>query len=277
MKTSSLHALVLAATLSGSAFADVITVNGDLSDWLINKNTWTSSLAGVVSTAEDQHDDYLNPGYGGQRTDAEAMYALIQDGKLFIALVTGQNPQTVTNPASNTYGPGDFAIDLGRDGTYDLGIDVINPLGTPGGIYASPSWFYGLWAEDGSRTDDQDQVDKSHPTSLSGGTLIGQAQSGVSSVGEAGYGAWPEDLHYFYEISLDLDVLYSANWDGGELGIHWTQDCANDNILLVGVSGRSVPEPGSLALLGLGVIGLIGSGLRRRSGAVRPETETTNG
>ena len=275
MKTLPLHALVLAATLSGSAFADIV-VDGSLNDWQIDKNTWVSSLPGVRSAFEDQTDDFLDPGYGGQSSDAEAIYALIQGGRLFIALSTGQNP--LTTPGAST-GAGDFAIDLGKNGSYDLGINVVNNFasGILGGIYASPLWAYGLWDANGQSTSDPDQVDKSHPTSLIGGNLVGTANSSYTTIGEAGYGIKADDLHYFYEVSLDLQVLYDAGWDGGELGIHWTQNCANDSILvsISGEGGSSVPEPGSLALLGIGIAGLIG--LRRRSGGVKPETSSANG
>jgi hypothetical protein len=283
MKTSPLFAFALAATVSGSAFAG-ITIDGSLADWQIDKSTWVSSLPGVHSTIEDQTGGsgpyFLNPGYGGQDYDAEAMYAVIQDGKLFIALATGHNPNTPDNPGSNIFAAGDFAIDFGKDGSYELGINVVNNFsgGALGGIYASPLWAYGLWDANGQETHDPDRADKSHPTSLLGGALIGMAESQYTTVGETGYGSQAGDAHYFYEISLDLQVLYAAGWDGGEFGIHWTQNCANDNIMVAMNGGQSVPEPGSLALLGIGMIGLIGGkrGLRR-SRAATPGTGTANG
>ncbi|MDR0577928.1 MAG: PEP-CTERM sorting domain-containing protein [Candidatus Accumulibacter sp.] len=264
MKTLQLCACVLAATAVNPAFAGLV-VDGNLADWQIDRTTWVSSLPGVHSTIEDQTGGgayYLNPGYGGQAYDAEAIYAIFQDGKLFIALATGHDPLTVDNPGGNIYAAGDFAIDFGKDGSYELGINVVNNFagGVLGGVYASPAWAYGLWDANGQETHDANLVDKTHPTSLLGGSLLGLAAYSYTTSGETGYGAQVSDTHYFYEISLDLDLLYQAGWDGSAFNIHWTQNCANDNIV---VDSGNVPEPGSLALLSLALTGL--TGFRRRA------------
>jgi len=259
--------LATTAVLSGSASASLV-VNGNLADWQIDHNTWASSLPGVHYTVEDttgNANTYLDPGFGGQAYDAEALYATIQDGALWIALITGHDPATSNNPARNTYGAGDFAIDFGKDGSYELGINVVNNFsgGKLGGVYGNPVWAYGLWDANGAEVAKSGLIaDPLHPTSLLGGTLIGTAAYDYSKNGAGGYGSWNSDKHYFYEVSLDLDLLYAAGWDGSEFNIHWTQDCANDSIIVD--PGFAVPEPGSLALLGVGMVGLIGGSLRRR-------------
>ncbi|MDR3298843.1 MAG: PEP-CTERM sorting domain-containing protein [Candidatus Accumulibacter sp.] len=267
MKKISLSAFVIAAVVSGSALAQ-ITIDGSLSDWKIDPKTWVSSLPGVSYTEEDQTGSgayYLRPGYGGQAYDAEAMYAIIQNGTLFIALATGHNPLTVDNFGNNVYAAGDFAIDFGNNGTYELGINVVNNFlgGVLGGVYANPDWAYGLWDVAGNEVaPGSAAADMAHPTSLRGGTLLGSAESSYTTTGVSGYGSKEDDLHYFYEISLDLQLLYDAGWDGNEFNIHWTQNCANDSILLTVPGNPGVPEPGSLALFGVGLVGLIG--MRRR-------------
>jgi hypothetical protein len=257
-------AFVFAVTVPGAALAGIV-VDGDLSDWQINQDTWVSSLPGVYTTIEDDVGSgayYLGPGYGGQAYDAEAIYAAIQGDKLFIALATGHDPNTPNSPGANVYAAGDFAIDFGKNGSYEVGINVVNNFadGELGGVYRLPVWSYGVWDADGNETQDPDLADKTNPTSLLGGVLLGKADYDYTTVGAAGYGDGKSDLHYLYEIALDLDFLYAAGWDGNEFNIHWTQNCANDAIL---VDPTSVPEPGSLALAGIGMIGLLG-GLRRR-------------
>ena len=249
--------------LSGQAAAGLV-VDGNLSDWQINSSTWVSSLSGVHSTVEDSTGSgayYLNPGWGGQAYDAEALYAVFQGNKLYVALVTGHSPTTANSPSANSYGAGDFAFDFGKNGSYELGVNVIaGNFGLAGGVYKNPTWAYGLWDSAGNHN--ESNPDPLHPTSLNGGVQIGSVQSVYTTTGVSGYGSQTSDLHYFYEFSIDLDLLTQAGWDGSAFNIHWTENCANDSIMVD--PDRYVPEPGSLALFGLGFLGLLGARQRRR-------------
>jgi hypothetical protein len=260
-----LGAALMAAAFSGQASA--IIVDGNIDEWLSNKATWAPANSGIDASIEDQTgglNSYLSPGYGGQAYDAEALYATILGNKLFIALATGHNPLTPTS--GNNYGAGDFAIDFGKNGSYELGINFRNPngvstsdkFGETGGIYQVSEWYYGLWQAPGVLTSNRPVLN--NPTSIMAGTKVGQSDFAYSTLAKTGYGSYTNDGHYFYEMSLDLSVLRGAGWDGSAFNIHWTENCANDFIIVD--PDRYVPEPGSMALFGVAMFSLLG--MRRR-------------
>ncbi len=68
--------------------APVIT---SYSDWSINSTT-LSSAAANAQKVEDDHSSYLNPGFGGQAYDAEALYATWDSAYLYSGLMRGRAP-----------------------------------------------------------------------------------------------------------------------------------------------------------------------------------------
>lgn len=260
--------LLMLASL-GATPAHAIVIDGNLADWGVTRYTGAAGwvpTAGIQHTIEDQNTDKLDPGYGGQAYDAEAIYATIQGQTLYIALATGHNPNTLHNPGANSYGAGDFAIDFGKDGTYELGINFqhMTPsgreaFGVMGGVYGSAVWALGLWDANGLHN--PAQADPLHPTHLLGGVHLGNAALAFTTTGQNGFGQWASHAHYFYEMSVDLAMLTAGGWDGNAFNIHWTQNCANDSIL-VDPPG-AVPEPATLALLPLGFLGMLAARRRR--------------
>lgn len=283
MKNLKFPALMMLGSLFCSHASAGINVDGkiDVGEWLVSTST-LKAVAGVESTIEEWNPNinpngYLTPGYGGQAYDAEALYAKIEGGKLFIALITGHDPGTVT--AGGSYGAGDFALDFGKDGSYEAGVNFRNmastsakdSFGDHAGFYRNATWDLGLWDRDGKEARVSKKApDSQHPTSLNGGEIIGGLNDGVEFVytsgsnWKKGYGQYQNDKHYFYEMSIDTSLLTEAGWDGKAFNIHWTENCANDSIIVDPPS--AVPEPGSLALLGIGLFGVIGMRRRKQNG-----------
>ena len=241
--------------------AEAYTVGSLLSEWGINPGTWDSTsgtnnsdwtpdVGGVYSFVEDQTGDWsahLGPGYGGQRYDAEAMYLAFEGDYLYMAIVTGF-------PSTGYYGhiPGDIAVDLGNNGTYDLGI-VTSGTNT-GKAYKDVTWT------DCTHYDaDPCNVDTANSNYAGTTNLSYYYVSDAHSAYD-----W---YHYAIETRIPLDLwsqFPSLTDPWGYFKVHWTMTCGNDELNLV-----VTPEPGSLLLLLTGVFGLGMLGKKRiKAGAI---------
>lgn len=269
--TKSIKTLLLTAALGFTplAHAVTITIDGNLADWGLKKNgnvnDWSPDPAlklveGLNYKVEDQTggvNAFLDPGWGGQAYDAEALYVYLDSTHLYLALVTGLDPKTPTNHARNTFGPGDFAIDFGQNGTFEFGIETLGAKA--GKVYSVSEWGYGLWDVNGKFN--RQNPNKAHPTSIVKGTEIGQGTLVYTTTPFRNMGQYRNDWHYVIEAAIPLSVFagYSGKFD-----VHWTMDCANDAIWAdPELSANAVSEPATLALLPLGLLGL--AALRRRA------------
>ncbi|MDP1864536.1 MAG: PEP-CTERM sorting domain-containing protein [Thiobacillus sp.] len=234
------------------------TIDANLSDWGLARSgkvtDWTPNASVKAWAVEDQTGGLgtrLSPGYGGQAYDVEALYVDYDAQFLYLALVTGHNP--LTPNVGNNFAPGDFAIDFGRNGTFEFGLETTGSNGkTKGGLYAVTQWGAGIWgaANEG-------------PTSILAGNLLGLGEVAYTTTGVANMGIYAADKHFFYEARIPV-ALFGSHWGAGDFDVFWTMNCANDSLKVDPVPGASIPEPGTLALLPLGLLGMTWFSRRRR-------------
>lgn len=245
-----LNPLIVASLtmLAVSAPVSAYVIDANLADWGVRQtgvaSDWQPNAQTKAWIVEDQTGGLstrLTPGYGGQAYDVEALYLDYDAQYLYLAMVTGHNPLTPNGGGS--YAPGDFAIDFGRDGSYEFGIATPGIGKVQGGVYSVSQWGAGLWgaANEG-------------PTSIISGNLLGLAQMAYSTTGVSNMGVYTADTHFMYEVRIPTS-LFTVYWGQDDFNVHWTMNCANDS-LQVGALAQSVPEPGTLALFPLGLIGM---------------------
>ena len=260
--------LSLAVTLGLglSNTVNALMIDGKLDDWgLTDQWTPSSNVNGqgagtyqynglnIYYTVEDYisgNGGRVNPGYGGQAYDAEALYVTWDATNLYVALVTGHNPNI--KQINGNYAAGDFALNFwsgaNPDNNYEFGIrtphleDNISKENQP-------------WSTNVYRTTTNDDWLKDPfwqtqaVTSLKGG-LTPMSEKATMSIQQG-----PEKMgtgsgqHWIYEVSVAKSVFNGFLKSDTELNVSWTMNCANDVITVR--DDVPVDEPPVWALLGL--------------------------
>jgi hypothetical protein len=224
-------ALTLGAT---SSFG--YTVNGVLTDWGVTPfSDWNPSASEISYILEDWPgpDPYPN---GGERFDLEAGYAVVDDGKLFVGIVSSF-PSIGALLSGELIKPGDLGIDLDGDGYYEFG--VLMHGGLPSQVLANPTW---------TLPHGHVGIPANGPSTMVAGTPVGMASFVYNEVGVLE----PDGTKtYIIEVSIPMGAL--GDWGADEMAsLHYTMTCGNDALDW----NVRVPEPSCLALFGLAGLGL---------------------
>lgn len=225
-------------------------------------SVWDSTWTQIAF--EDTTSWTVSPGVGGQDFDAEYLYYKVSGSLLYLGLQTGFDviDGNVYFSGKNYYS-GDLALSFdGSASTYEYAIDfglltkdydnVMVDIGSGTGIDVAGFYSVSLW--------NNNLVNSFEPISSPFAMDSGSSLTGLV-VNASGSGANGSHTSYYRQVAFDLTGLGLDLSNG--VDVHWTMSCGNDNI-----NGYFVPEPTSLILMGMGLLGLASVLRRRRNQAI---------
>lgn len=280
-----------------------VALDGSLSEWgvtLLNNNQSNlnhnlapgdSSQACIQQNNFFQCEDtddlsnsyYVSPVWGGQNYDVEFLGMAMQGNILYFGIGSGLRPDN----GLRSYSPGDLFLRInGNQYVIEMGGGVAGATGGTHQVQGSPGSYYvvenpgtvgGSAVTLGTNTLNN-QVAGSvwsigQGTTTNGIGLIGaykpvqfEAANGQTPLGIAQLFATLNETpasynqHSVWELAVDLSIFgIGAGQPFNVDEARWGPACYNDVLAVSSV----VPEPGTLALLGLGLLGI---GVLRRRG-----------
>ncbi|RJG01904.1 PEP-CTERM sorting domain-containing protein [Noviherbaspirillum sedimenti] len=226
----------------------------------------------IEDTNDTKNDYYLGPHYGGQNYDVEFMAVAYQAGKIFLTIATGQRPDN----GAQYYSPGDIRIVDNNNKVYGIEVGggaggtgikqgAINE-GAQGTTYTLNSNGYTVSSANAAAAQTAGSIWSNvqwMSSPIAGETAGVQFNAGVNSakLGMADYVYTRDDVtnqHSVIELSFELAMFSNAS----ALDFFWAPSCNND-VLNVHADVSQVPEPATLALFGVGLLGFV---RRRRTG-----------
>jgi hypothetical protein len=212
--------------ISATAQADPITI-----PWTDTVNIWTGYGGPWGTAAENSMDVVGGPSISGG-------YVTV-DGGFILTIAFHYTDWAYPDKIK----PGDLFLDMNNDGLWDY-VMAFNGAG----LYEVSSNSYLITGPDGTGDWVGWDIRNNHPYAYDPdefGALLGTG----TIEGLPGSGAASGTLIF----NLPAGALPYSSFTFG-----WTQNCANDVVL------QRVPEPGTLALLGLGLLGIAVAVRRRR-------------
>jgi hypothetical protein len=256
--------LILATVVMGvfliigsSAFA--YTIDGSVADWGIDLFASGANAKGYLNShlpsggndidyiTEDNAGptigwQYVGPGYSyyGNQFDTEAIYFDNDQYNAYIAVLTGFPMSGATAPGNPPFTYGDIGIDADNNGVYEFGIDVstYNAETKQAKLLNNIVWNNVYYS----------QFSIANPFNINSGSEVGWVDFVYST---------DQNTHFVLESGIPLALLGLNADQKQNLVVHWTMECGNDYLNLP-ADTNPVPEPTTLSLLGLGVLGLLG-------------------